>query len=120
MPMLNSDVITPREQVQHDWDVDAWNKQAAHDLAKTKLQIEAKKLELQMRQEDAMKSRAHQEHMKDMEAEIRAYEAKWSQLLRLPILIVKLPLFILFGVAFIVAVAKGNEISQIDYWKLLR
>lgn len=120
MPMLNSDVITPREQVQHDWEVDMWGKQAAHDLEKTKLQIEAKKLELQMRQEDAMKSRTHQEHMKDLEAEIRQYEAKWTQLLRVPVLIVKLPLFILFGIAFCIATTKGTEISNNDYWKLLR
>lgn len=120
MPMLNSEVISPREQVQHDWEVQAFDKQAAHDLEKTRLQIEAKKLELHLRQEEAMKSRAHQEHLRDLEAEIRQYEAKWTQLLRVPVLIVKLPLFILFGIAFVVATVKGNEINQNDYWKLLR
>lgn len=118
--MLNSEFISPREQIQHDWEVDMWKQQAQHDLDKTKLQIEAKKLELQMRQEDAVKSRQHQEHLKDLEAEIRSYEAKWTQLLRIPVLIVKLPLFILFGIAFCIATTKGTEISNNDYWKLLR
>ena len=58
--------------------------------------------------------------MKQLELDIRKEEVKLSQIYRIPLMIIKLPLYMLFGIAFIAATIKGNEINQGDYWKLLR
>ena len=105
--------------MEHQWSVEDWDKQAAHDIKIHQLKLEGTKLELKLRQEDRLAARKHQQIMKELEAEIRGYEAKWGQILRVPVMIIKIPLYILLGIAFIVATAKGKEITQGDYWRLL-
>lgn len=120
MPTVYSDVMTAREHLEHDWYVEEMRRRFEHDTLIKKLEIENKKIEIRLRQEDATKARRHQQLMKQLELEIRINEAKWNQIFRLPTMIIKLPLYCLFGIAFIVATAKGNEVNQGDFWKLLR
>lgn len=120
MPIQYSEQMTPRESLQHEWDVESRAKEMEHNVAINRMQIEGVKLEIKLKQEDATRARRHQELMKKLELEIRREEAKWTQWYRIPVLIIKLPLYCLFGIAFIVATAKGDEINQGDFWKLLR
>lgn len=57
--------------------------------------------------------------LRDKEIELEKLQAKWSAWLRLPALILKLPLLTLLGLAYIVHVVTGNEPSQ-NFWNLLK
>lgn len=57
----------------------------------------------------------HAIQMKELEIEVQKIEAKWSSLLRLPVLIITLPVRVLFGIAYIVAVARKTELGQ-NFW----
>ena len=120
MPIYQNEVVTPRETIQHDWELDAWNKQAAHDLKIHQLKLESVKAELKLRQEERLASRKHQEHMKELELEIRRYETQWGQILRLPVMIIRLPLYILFGVALCIATARNKTIDNREFWTFLK
>lgn len=118
--LQNDSQVSPRESLLHEWEVEDWDKRARHDLTVQRMKIEEKKLETKLKQEDATKARRHQQNMKELELAIREEEARWSQIYRLPILLIKLPLFILFGIAFVVATARGEGVDNNDFWKLLR
>lgn len=118
--LTNSEQVSPRESLIHEWELEDWSKRAQHDILINRMKLEEKKLEIKLKQEDATRARRHQQQMKQLELDIRTYEAKWQQLLRLPVLLIKLPLFILFGIAFCIAVARGDSIDSSDYWKLLK
>lgn len=51
--------------------------------------------------------------------ELAKYEAKWSSWLKLPITIIKLPVYCLFAFGYIIAVAKGKEPSE-NFWKFIK
>lgn len=90
MPIINNDQITPREYETWRHDQEAWEAQAAHQVELKKLDIEVQKL-----------------------------EAKWTALFRIPVLIVKLPVLMILGVAFCIAVARKHELSE-SFWNYMR
>jgi ABC-type sulfate transport system permease subunit len=51
--------------------------------------------------------------------ELTKYEAKWTSLLKLPVTIIRLPIYVVFAVAYCICVAKGKEPSE-NFWKLMR
>lgn len=51
--------------------------------------------------------------------ELKRLEAKWNTWLRLPALIIKLPVFLVLGVAYIFAVCRKIEPPK-DFWNYLR
>lgn len=57
--------------------------------------------------------------MKRLDIEAQTLETKWRSWLRIPITIVKLPLFLVLGIGYVVAVARGKEPSQ-NFWELLK
>lgn len=69
--------------------------------------------------ERADKEMAYGLKMKELDIEVQKLETKFSSLLRIPITIVKLPLLILMGIAYIVHAIVKIEPSQ-DFWKLLK
>lgn len=69
--------------------------------------------------ERADKEMAYGLELKKMDIELQKLEAKWSTLLRIPITIVKLPILILFGIAYIVHAIVKIEPSE-NFWKLLK
>lgn len=104
--------ISPRESIQHEWDVEMFNKQSAHVAHLKKLEIDSRKLELQLRREDAQKSRKHAESLKELEYAIRYNETRWRSLLRLPALLILLPVYIILAIGCTIRLAQGKEIPQ--------
>lgn len=69
--------------------------------------------------ERADKEMSYGMDMKRMDIEVQKLETKFSTLLRIPIVIIKLPLLILLGIAYIAHSIKGTEPSD-NFWKLLK
>lgn len=84
------DQMSAREFEQHQWDVEEFEKQAAHQIALKQLDIQATKL-----------------------------EAKITSWFHVPIMIIKLPVLILFGVAFICAQFTKKDLPA-EFWQFLR
>lgn len=61
---------------------------------------------------------AHSEKLKDKEIELAKIEAKWSSWLRIPITIIKLPVFFVFGIAFCIAQITKQKMPD-EFWQLL-
>lgn len=57
--------------------------------------------------------------MRDKDIELAKMEAKWSAWLRLPTIIIKLPLLLILGIAYIVHAIRGIEPSD-NFWNLLK
>ena len=89
MAIQTRDTITPREQFE--------------------MQYNREILELQM---------AHAKEMKELEIEVAKLEARFSSWLRLPVLIIKLPVLLVFAVGYCIDRIKGNEPSP-DFWRLI-
>lgn len=64
-------------------------------------------------------AQAHELKLKDIEVEVLKMEAKWSALLRLPIMLIKLPLLIVLGIGVCIAVARKHEPSD-NFWRLFK
>lgn len=74
--------------------------------------------------------REHAVHMKELEialqreknlasVELKRLEAKWTSLLRLPSLIIKLPILSLLGLGYLLYAVRGIDPGR-DYWNLLK
>lgn len=98
--MVENGEITPRESVLHNWEVENFEKQAAHAIT-------IKQLELAIKQED-----------NQSRIELKKLESKWASWLKIPKLIVLLPLYILMGIAYCICVSKRYEPSK-KFWELL-
>lgn len=98
--MVENGEMTPRESLQHSWEVENFEKQAAHA-------IQMKEMELAIKRED-----------NQAKIELKRLEAKWSSWLRLPSLIIRLPLYVILGIAYCISVAKKYEPSK-RFWDLL-
>jgi hypothetical protein len=115
-----TDSLSPREHMLMDNENANLDKQLTHQLRMKQLEIEAKKLELKLRAEESTKSRKHSQQMKELELAIRQSELKWQQILRLPTILLKLPVLCLFGIAYCISCVKGNEINSREFWSFLR
>lgn len=111
--------LTPRESVEHEWDVEATRVAYEHEITVARLNVEAKKKLFMLQREDANKSRKHAERMKETELAIRELEVKWKSLLRIPVLVVKLPILALFAIAYIMSVMTNHEIKSDAFWRFV-
>lgn len=100
MSIIQNGEMTPRESLLHEWEKEIWDRQAEHEIT-------MKKLELEIKRED-----------NQAKIELKKLEAKWSSWLKIPSLIIKIPLFITMGIAFCIAAAKKYEPSK-RFWDLL-
>lgn len=57
--------------------------------------------------------------IKEMEIEVARMEARWSSWLKLPLMIIKLPVFIVFGIAYCIAMAVKHDPPE-SFWKFLK
>lgn len=73
--------------------------------------------EMEFQQQMFDRQAEHTQKVKAMELEVAKIEAKWSSLLKLPTTIVKLPLYIVLGVAICIALARKHEPSE-AFWRL--
>lgn len=62
---------------------------------------------------------SHARDMKELEIELATLEARWSSWLRIPLTILKLPLYIMLGVAYCIAAGRKYEPPE-AFWNLLR
>lgn len=61
----------------------------------------------------------HEQHMKELELQVREIEARFASWLKLPIIIVKLPVYVLLAVAYIVQSFKKEPKSVQQFWDFL-
>lgn len=82
--------MTSKEYTQHEWDVEEFDKRAQHAVTMKQLDIQAEKL-----------------------------QAKITSWFHVPIMIIKLPVLILFGIAFICAQFTKKDLPA-EFWQFLR
>lgn len=64
-------------------------------------------------------SREHAVTIKRLELEVLKLETKWNSWLKIPITIIKLPIYIILSFGFIAAVLRKQEPSK-DFWAYLK
>lgn len=57
--------------------------------------------------------------LKRLEVEALKLETKWSTLLKVPLTIIKLPVYVLFGIAYIVSTVTKKDMPE-EFWKFLK
>lgn len=82
--------LTPRERAELDWEKEAAQMQVAYA-----------------------------EKVKEMDLEVRKLEAKWTQLFRLPMALIWLPIRFIMAFAIPISVITKKELPQ-AYWDFLR
>lgn len=100
MSIINNDQLTPREITEHDWRLDEFAKQTAHARSMKLLELEV------LREQNSA------------EIQLKTLELKWATWLRIPILILKLPLYLILGIAYIVSMVTKKEMPK-RFWDLL-
>lgn len=80
---------------------------------------EREREEFQQEKEAAAIQGNYNLEIKKMDLEIAREEAKWTNVLRLPIAIITIPVKLLMALGYLVAVAKKTEPSK-EYWDFLR
>lgn len=75
----------------------------------------------QMQHDKAMfdKHAEHTQKVRAMELEVAKIEARWSSLFKVPLAIVKLPLYVVLGVAYCIAAARKHSPPE-EFWRLLK
>lgn len=71
-----------------------------------------------MMEENAL-ARQHDIKTREMELAVLKEQHRWGYLLNIPVTIIKLPLYLILGLGFIVAMARGVEPSE-SFWDLLK
>ena len=111
--------LTNAERDQHANEVKAFRLQAEHTQKIKQIELDGKLAEIKGRMESTKASRESQERIRNAELELARIEARWLSWLHIPITIVKLPVYIVFGVAYCIAVARKVEPSD-KFWQFLR
>jgi hypothetical protein len=111
--------FSPRESLEHEWDVEATKVANEHEITVARLNVEAKRELVLLQREDAVKSRTHAEKMAETDLAIKKLDVTMRTWFRIPILILKLPLLVLLGLAYLASVATGHEITSRDFWHFI-
>ena len=61
----------------------------------------------------------HELKVKNLELEVMRLEAKWSSWMKLPVMVLMLPVRILFGFAFICSVFVKKDLPA-EYWRVIK
>jgi hypothetical protein len=69
--------------------------------------------------EERRLAREHALAMKRVEIEAQKLEVRWAAWLKLPALIIKLPLLILVGIGLVVALARKTDIPE-EFWNIIK
>lgn len=100
MAIESYDVMTPRESLEHEWRLEEFKKQSEHQLAMRRLELEV--------------DRENNHAM----IEVKKLEAQFASWLKLPVLLVKMPLFILLGIAYVCSMFTKKEMPK-RFWDLI-
>jgi hypothetical protein len=101
MSIYENTELTPREHLLMEHDAEQARLSREHAVT-------LKRLEIELNRE---KNQAA--------IELKRLEAKWSSWLRLPALIIKLPVLVLLGLSYICAVLRKSEIPK-DFWNIIK
>lgn len=86
----------------------------------TRVELTAREREQMNHEKEMFTMQAvHVKQLKAMELEIARSEAKWTNILRLPLTLIRVPLLIVFGIAYCIAMVRDKEPSE-DFWRLMR
>ena len=110
--------LTDADREQHANEVQAFNLQAAHTEKIKQMELDGKLAEIRGRLDSAKATRESQERIRNAELELARIEARWLSWLRIPITVVKLPVYVVFGLAYCIAVARKHEPSE-AFWRFL-
>jgi len=113
------ELMTAREKILLDMDRDENQKNRDHATELKRLDVELKKTELKLRQEEKARWQRHTLRMQVLQAEQARYEASWTAILKLPLSIIKLPVYLLFGIAYNIFVLTKQE-PPAEFWKFLK
>jgi hypothetical protein len=117
--MINtSEQLSPRESVLLSKETEENRLSRVHAVNMQRLLIEDHRMQLKLKLADAQASRKSLEQRQKAELRTRELESHYSSLYRIPLTLIKLPVYLLFGIAFIIQVAKGKEINS-NFWKIL-
>ena len=97
----NEGALSPKEWAIMESDKESQIRAFEHDIEKAKLQIQ-----LQMTINEA-------------DIELKKLEAKWASWVALPKYIIKLPVMVVFGLAYIAHAIRGTKPSP-QFWEFLR
>lgn len=111
--------FTEADRLEHAQNMEVMLAQTEHVQKLKQMELETKKAEIQGRLEAAKASRESQERIRNAELELARIEARWLSWLRIPVTILKLPLYIVLGVAVCIAVARKHEPPE-KLWHLLK
>lgn len=82
--------LTDAEREQHKYEVEIFNLQAAHT-----------------------------QRIKQMEYDLTVLEAKWLSWVRIPLTIIKLPVYVVLAISYCIAVARKHEPSE-EFWRFMQ
>ena len=116
--MITNDTLSPRESVMMEKQEEENRLSRQHAVNMKRLEIEAAKANLKLKQEDAKLSRRHQLIMKELERDVRETEVRWTQIFRIPLTLIKLPVYCILAIGYIVNSIRNHEPPQ-DFWRLL-
>lgn len=107
--------LTPREAILIDNEKEENRRAREHALAVSKLNVQQKITELKLRQAEGTKARIHAQKMKEVELAIRREDTKWQNLLRLPRLLIMLPVYIVLAFGATILLVKKGELPEKVY-----
>jgi len=82
--------ISAAESTRHSWDEESQRQARQHDLAIRKLELEVLKT-----------------------------EAKFNNWFKIPLVIIKLPIYLIMSIGFIVAMIRKHDPGE-DFWRLMK
>lgn len=86
----------------------------------TSAELTPRELETMRHDKDILQMQIDHEHNKKrLDLQLAIVEAKWASWLKIPVTIIKLPLFVLLGVAYICSMFTKRDMPE-DFWRLLR
>lgn len=97
----SSGQMSPRELQEHDWRMAEFERQAEHAISMKKLELELQK----------------EQH--DSEIELKRLESVWAIWLKIPLVIIKLPVYVLLGFGYIIGVAFKYQHPK-AFWDLMK
>lgn len=101
MPILDNNELSPREHILMENERD--EARLTREYA-----ITIKRLELEVKRAD-----------NDGKIKLKELESKWSSWLKIPITIIRLPLYIIMGIAYCIAMIRKYEPSK-NFWELMK
>ena len=60
----------------------------------------------------------HTQKIKQMEYDLATLEAKWLSWVRIPLTLIKLPVYVVLAISYCIAVARKHEPSE-EFWRYL-